>query len=300
MNDFAEAHPTSDVSSTNTLSISLTGPFLYVFQPGHIKTTVDIYAPFCPYHEAGIFFSRASVSETDLWKCAQSHDPTLTNADRIYAVSGEGIHKNTHKPQTPTIQRHSKDKEDNIRILGVGDSSADLSPRLDKMMFGLCLPRPKYVLPLYCDKVEVVPDFKTIPSNTFSLYCTGLRFFYEWDVGTPIVLEIPTGEPVYITPPVFCELPKMADIEIRYAGLDIADQNDRHSDARSCFASLATLAGVKHWLNYGDGLGCPTNPGHASNSCPGSALDPCAQVGHLPEYHTGADCHAPIIVTGLD
>lgn len=296
MDDIAEILEREGALQTDTLSITLSGPFVYVFNPGHVKTTVDIYAPFCPYHEAGIFFSRGSVSETELWKCAQSRMPGLCDADRIYTVYGEGMRRNTEMPKVVPPSRNAKEYV-GIQIIGVTDGTS-IALRLDKMMFNISLPRPKYVFPLYFDKVEVVPDFDTAPTNSFSEYCTGLRFFYDWDSRTPIVLTIPTGEPVDITPPVFSDLPKLADIEIRYSGLDIADANDMHSDARSCFASLSTLAGLKHWLNYGDGRGCPTNPGHSSN--PGGAIsDPCSVIGHYPDFHTGADCHAPIIVAGL-
>jgi hypothetical protein len=287
-----------DRSVCGTLAISFSGPFFYIFQAGHINTSVDIYAPYCPYHEAGFFYSRASVSETDLWKCALSkqHGETLTGAARTYCIKGDGIRVNTNKPQiiSPVYPEDRASKD--VKIIGVGDGTP-FAPRLDKMMFRLSVPRPKYVYPLYADLLEVVPDYNTVPSNKYDDYCTGLRFFYEWNADEPIFLEIPSGDSVDVTPPVFCHLPLMAEIELRYAGMGLADEIDAHSDARSCFASLAILAGVERWLNYGDGLGSPTNPGHAS-SPDGTAPDPCGTL--RPRFHTGADCDAPIMAMGLD
>ena len=301
MNDTAEASVQNGTSSSDVLSITLNGPFLYVFHPGHVNRTVDIYAPFCPYHEAGIFYSRNSVSETDLWKCALSKS-ALANCDRTYAIRGGGILENIDKPTIvgPANQTEAKDLV--IELIGVGDNTV-FAPRFDKMMFSLSVPRPKWIYPLYYDYVEVVQDYKTAAKGAYQYYCTGLRFFYEWDSESRISLQIPSTDTVDITPPIFDKGPELssADIEVRYAGLNVADENDPHSDARSCFASLTTLGGVEHWLNYGDGRGSPTNP------CPTPSTDPtnpppgpCACLGHVPRLHTGADCYAPILVLGLD
>jgi hypothetical protein len=70
----------------------------------------------------------------------------------------------------------------------------------------------------------------------------------------------PQNTDLCITSPFYPQLPQPGDIEIRYDGIGLEDENDPHSDARACFASLASLAGTEWWLYYDDGLGCPTNP----------------------------------------
>jgi hypothetical protein len=298
MNDLSETPIHHCEWSKDVLSITFSGPFLYVFHPGHVNTTVDIYAPFCPYHAAGIFYSRSSVSETDLWKCALSKDHSLTKTERTYALKGAGIHVSAKNPQviTPFPQAGIQ-----VNILGHGDGTV-FAPRIDKMMFSLSVPRPKYIYPLYYDFVEVIRGYKTTPSYKYLYYCTGLRFLYEWNSQYPINLTIPSGDAVDITPPVFGQLPRpwSADIEVRYAGCDLADENDPHSDARSCFASLVNLAGVEHWLNYGDGHGSPTNLCHTPPIDPhATAPGPCECLGPV-HLHTGGDCYAPVMVAGLD
>ena len=93
----------------------------------------------------------------------------------------------------------------------------------------------------------------------------------------------------------------MGDIEIRYQGLGLADENDMHSDARSCFASMAALAGVEWWLNYGDCKGSPTN-GSKGSKDEAKSSGPCAgSNGKVTIHnHTGGDCHAASLVNGLD
>jgi len=235
----------------------------------------------------------------------------LPGAERIYSIHGDGIQANPSNPSVinpayPPVAHHADQ-----RILKLGNETT-LAPRLDKMLFRLSVPRPQYIFPLYFDNVEVVAGYDQMPTNHLAGHCTGLRFFYVWDAMSAIKLVIPSGYTLEFTPPVFTELPTIADIEVRYEGLNLADENDPHSDARSCFASLATLAGVEMWLNYGDGRSSPTNPSCASGNVYGDP-QPCEGVteplaGQRPNtedrpsllLHTGADCYAPIIVSGLD
>jgi hypothetical protein len=159
------------------------------------------------------------------------------------------------------------------------------------MLFRLSVPKPEYIYPLYCDCLEVVTGYDTDPTNILTAHCTGLRFFYRWHPGSPIFLRPPAGEMPTITPPIFREFDTVADIEVRYEGLNLNDENDPHADSRSCFASLAVLAGVEQWLNYNDGKTSPTNPSHCKNLKP---------IGPRLLVHSGGDCHSPQIAVGLN
>jgi hypothetical protein len=288
---------------TIALSITFNGPLFFRFNKGS-DTTVDIYAPYCPYHEAGFFYTDGSFSETSLWQCAQSSVSQPASLHRHYSIYGTGIEVNSKEPEILPRSYPPNDKTANAAAVIVTTKALQYpTPRLDKKLFRLTVPRPEYVYPLYPDLVEVVPDYNpSSVKNQLVHHPTGLRFFYRWDAASQIELKIPAHKACNITPPVFGGLPSISDIEVRYQGLDLADENDPHSDARSCFSSLAALAGSTCWLNYGDGMSTPTNPSPIPPPA-GITPGPCAGVGdparHL-EVHTGGDCHAAVIVDGLD
>jgi hypothetical protein len=301
MDNLAGYSSHKDASSAITLSITFSGPLLYDFAPADGSNSVIIYAPYCPYHLAAFFYSINSLSEADLWKCAQSRSHR-DGMKRAYTITGSGIITNPYKPVviTPSYPMgfSSGFPKRGTQTL----PSGYFAPRTDKMLFQLTLPCPGYVHALYYDKVEIVPKFDQPPNNNnIAPHFTGLRFFYAWDAKSPIQLQIPSGDTFDIEPPVFREFPTLADIEVRYEGLGLTDDDDPHSDARSCFASLATLAGLEWWLNYGDGKSSPTNP--SSGATPLPVPGPCAGMnsgGGRLELHTGGDCHAAVIVNGLD
>jgi hypothetical protein len=271
-----------------TLSVSFYGPLLFDFRPR--SQWVDIYAPYCPYHLAGFFFDDFSYSETLLWQGAQQA-AQLDPAARAYTLHADGLAAHRGRPtvlQPATLAGAPPlYQPKNIRV------------QKDKVLFKLTVPRPELIYPLYTDNVQIVESATKKPKvwNQFQHYATGLRFFYRWDALSSVLLDVPGGSSVNLTPPLLDTLTPdlnqaMASIEVRYQGLGILDQNDVHSDARACFASLITLAGLTAWLNYGDGKGAPTsltpNPPR-----PGSGP---IQVRSI----TGADCHAPVILNNLD
>jgi hypothetical protein len=308
----------------SALSITFNGPMLYDFVPQGANGTVDIYVPFCPYHEAGFFFSDGSYSEVDLWNCALKSRRRRDTIQRTYRI--EGLSPNGELPTalvstfppgltlatiTPPEGSKSKKKKapagaNSVYILRLDGKrrrgrSKGLPPTISKAMFKLSVPMPRYIGGLYYDNLEVVVNSGTTPNGSFIPHCTALRFIYDWDAASKVSLIIPDGSSREITPPVYDELPAMADIEVRYEGLNIADENDPHSDARACFASLSALAGTTWWLSYNDGMSCPTNPSLPTGARP-VPRDPCATGGPhrgVP-FHTGADCHAPAIVNGLE
>jgi hypothetical protein len=281
---------TNNFPTNISLSITFRGPFLYVFPPvkgDDPNPVVDIYAPYCPYHEAGFFYSDYSYSETELWKEAQKRGNPPTH--RKYTIDGDGITAYARNPDIidPVYLPYPNDPLGGGPILQPGSGDTP-SLRHHKMLFHLSVPRPRFIYPLYCDSVEVVKSYSTGPSGTSSQYGTALRFFYEWDTDSIITLTPPGLRPLSLTPPIVPELPSYGDIEIRYEGLGITDNNDPHSDSRSCFADLVTLAGLEWWLSYKDGLSTPSNPSNAHGPRPYST-----------HAHTGADCYAPSLVIGL-
>jgi hypothetical protein len=283
-----------------TLSIIFQGPLVFDFgiiSANGANPTVDVYAPYCPYHEAGFFYEDFSYSETDLWLAANGGvSPTPSGGlARAYTIQGSGITACTGAPtqlnpvRPPTVLgRISNDPV----LKPVPSDKAQVVP--EKILFRTTVPRPWLIYPLYCDSVEVVKGFSTTPQGNLLACATGLRFLYPWVVGSDIYLYPPGTKPPVtttgakdITPPAGNDLPDHGSIDVRYQGLEIQDRNDTHSDARSCFASVATLAGVTEWwLNYGDGMTSPTNPSKPSKL-------------PQPRSHTAGDCGAPAIVLGL-
>lgn len=172
-----------------------------------------------------------------------------------------------------------------------------------KVMFQFTVPRPSHIYPLYCDEVQIVKSFDEAPGQyaLMPIHATGLRFLYVWDSSTKIYLyapgtcpskNTPPSKGVYeITPPAAGNCHGLADhgsIDIRYQGFEQLDRNDPHSDARSCFASLATMAGATQWwLDYGDGLAAPAD-----------ATMPPDLIQNFTSY-TGGDCGAPVIGRGI-
>jgi hypothetical protein len=311
------------------LSISFSGPMFFDFSTNASRGRVEIHVPYCPYHEAAFFFQRHSYSESDLYACALKNHGGTASA-RCYSIDIGGLQLTPPsplpiisafpkgKPLATTTPIVTSSKEQSTRAPSTADSIYVLSidglksqhslnnfpTCLSKHLFQFSVPMPNYLSSLYTDKVQILP-LSGKPTGTFQEHATALRFYYEWDGNSDIVLNAPNGLSRMITPPLYKELPSIGDIEIRYEGIDLEDDNDPHSDARSCFASLVALAGTDWWLNYGDGRTTPTSP-VLPPSVP-KPRDPCDnyddgrleyEAGRL-EIKTGADCHAPIITTGL-
>jgi hypothetical protein len=290
------------------LSITFQGPFLFDFKntpANDPNATVDIYAPYCPYHEAGFFFGDSSYSETEIWStihggtCPPSPTAGLS---RRYVINGNGIQACGGIPvQLNPVQPPRTNPPSNNDPILKPESGDGAKIVTEKILFQVTVPRPSFIYPLYCDTVNLVKGFSTPPSQIVQVYATGLRFYYAWDNCTKIQLFCPQldpttkipgfGVPQDITPPSSgncASLPDHGDIEIRYQGLGMLDRNDRHSDARSCFANLAILAGLNEWwLNYEDRMATPSNPSRPYR--PGQSF----------ESFTGGDCLSPIVALGF-
>ncbi|HEY2470165.1 MAG TPA: hypothetical protein VGI45_20360 [Terracidiphilus sp.] len=306
------------------LSISFSGPMFFDFASNLKDGVVDIYVPYCPYHEAGVFFLRHSYSETDLYACALKFK-TQDQVERAYRITADGIppryslptpikssypagkRSATHNPSSKldsALKTKTEQDPEHIYILSIDNGSERAKERLPtsvcKRLFKLSVPMPAYLGTLYTDHLQVLPGSGSIEDVAFE-HCTALRFYYEWDAESKVYLRAPCHLVRNITPPVYDELPLISDIEIRYEGINLQDGNDPHSDARSCFASLTSLAGTDWWLYYDDGRTSPTGPILPLTQCPPIERDPCDDYEHGGGLHirTGADCHAPIITTGL-
>jgi|GEM_PF-6714229 len=284
----SQPHSSPRTTTPVTLSVSFYGPLLYDFRSR--SPWIDIYAPYCPNHLAGFFFDDFSYSETLLWQNAQQA-AQLDPAKRAYTLHADGLA--AHRGRPTVLQPAT--------LAGAPPLYQPKNVRLqkDKVLFKLAVPRPELIYPLYTDNVQIVESAtkKPKPWNQFQHYATGLRFFYRWDALSAVLLDVPGGSSVNLTPPLLDTLTpelhqSVASIEVRYQGLSILDQNDAHSDARACFASLTTLAGLTAWLNYGDGKGAPTNPAPNPPRPSTGPIQTCSI--------TGADCHAPVILNNLD
>ena len=285
----------SKTTTTATLAITFSGPFVYEF-PDLTKldgsARVNVYAPYCPYHSAGFYFSTGAVSEIDL--CSGSG--TVAGVPRHYTVDSDGIEQVRALPAVMPTRDPSRERSKAPLPAPFFRLQPQTAIRLDKVMFSLSLPLPHSVFPLYLDSLEIVDGYATVPSNDMTPYCTALRFFYHWHSSKGICLKSSTGNSAQITPPVPVGFAAYGDIAIRLEGLSLLDETDRHSDARSCFASLINLVGREMWLNYGDGMSSPTNPSRCGRVEPTSRV---AKTDGLATAHPGGDCYAPAIVIGL-
>jgi hypothetical protein len=142
--------------------------------------------------------------------------------------------------------------------------------------------------------LEVVPASDIVTGN-FTEHSTALRFYCEWDAKNNIVLNAPCGLSRGITPPIYSELPCISDIEIRCEGLGIEERQ------RPAFRRPILLC-------ERDGTGGNrlvaklfTDPNALPTSLPKTAPNPCDNYDKYVKAHlkTDADCHSPIITTGL-
>lgn len=220
------------------LSITFRGPFVFSF-PALSTGNVDVYAPKCDGHFAGIFWTDNACPVTGLDSQGGNH---------TYAIAGNGI-----APSAGALS-----------LLGAAVVSvASGVPAAAKASFHLAVPRPKIVYGILPEQSEIVGKNFSSPTGVLSSYATGVRFYYDWD-GTEVSLSRPaythpktgrTSAPPNqdITPPYGDPLPQFGDIEVQYGGPKSSDSD--HLDAIACFKQIADLAGVPWWLSYYDAGG---------------------------------------------
>jgi hypothetical protein len=238
------------------LSITFRGPFVFSIQ----SNTVDVYAPKCDGHLAGISWTDGESPIEGLHKGGGNH---------TYSITGSGVTSNTGS----------------IAQSGLGKIPAvsSGSPQTQFAYFHILVPRPKIIYRVNADTVEIVQS-SAGPQGATDSYATSLRFYYDWVVGSSVLLSPPVypfpptaanpaPPPITITPPGGAPLPEYGDIEIQYDGPGSGDPD--HLDAIACFDQIAQLAGVSWWLNY-------YNPS-----------------GGGAQLRTGSDCKAVPLVFGI-
>lgn len=242
----------------STLQLSFHGPFLYRFTRGQ----VEIYAPKCPGHTAGLFTAKNEVPLTGRHRYGNS---------RCYRIAGP-----VFTPPLPLPSTHFHEPD---TIL---DASKDAKPALHTAYFCLTVPLPQIVVPLLPNDVEVVDNSTNPPGKPTGILApraTGLRFYYEADLSKTLALTLDESTaPAWIAD---FDAPSLgqdfADAEIRYASA--APEVQEHGDAVECFDRIAGLTGVDWWLCYDD----PSNP-----------------HGTQPFVKSGGDCKAPILTIGKE
>lgn len=210
------------------LAISFRGPFVFVVG----DMAVDVYAPRCQGHTAGVFTARNEYPLYGLYKSGCRY---------TYKLSGDGI-----SPNAGDIAYLPPSTSSDGAFLDA-PADCDINPQL--VYFHIVLPRPAIMYGLNTTTVAVVGA----PSASVLDWATGARFYYQCDFSQPITLTPPFGPAVDITPPCGAGkanslLPDFGDIDFEYRGPNVVD-ND-HDDAMTCFTSITQLAGLDWWLQY--------------------------------------------------
>jgi hypothetical protein len=222
-----------------TLAITFNGPFVFSVESDHI----DVFAPKCDDHLAGVFWTTSEYPITGLSKGGGQH---------TYTIAGKGINPDgapkqvSHLPVKPGTNG------------GLLPGPAGAKPKTSYAYFHIQVPLPKIIYGMNADSVEVVKD-DAGPTGAKADYATGVRLYYDWTVGSAVLLQLPFYQPangglaapsIPITPPSGNGLPDYGDIEFQYRGPASGDSD--HDDAISCFENIADLGGVNWWLSYYD------------------------------------------------
>lgn len=235
------------------LQLSFHGPFLYRFAPNH----VELYAPKCPGHTAGLFTAKNEIPFTGRHRYGNG---------RRYEITGPVF----GSPATQPPQFHDPDGT-------ILDASKVAKPVLHKAHFCLIVPLPQIVYPLQPHEVEVV-DNSTVPpgqpTGSLKRRATGLRFYYQADLSKNLMVTLDgSNAPAWIADFDATALGHdFADAEVRYSS--DTPELGKHQDALECFDHIAALAGVDWWLSFED----PSKP-----------------HGAEPFVHKATDCMAAIL-----
>ena len=236
----------------DTLQISFFGPFLYRFK----ATQVEVYAPKCPGHTAGIFCTK---NEAPL-PGQHRHGDTLA-----YRVQGP-----VFTPPAPLPYPKIYDPAKSIL-----DVSSVIQPALDKASFCVIVPTPQTVTPMNPTLVQVIDESTATPTTSYLKRATGLRFFYDADLTKAMTLSVDNSSAPAQN--FGFEAPNLGfnfdDAYVRYASATPEDPD--HEDAMHCFDLIAELAGVNWWVNYQDPQKAPGTQGF---------------------FRSGNDCRAPILM----
>ena len=210
------------------LAISFRGPFVFEVD----DKTVNVYAPRCEGHTAGVFTARNEYPLYGLYKSGYRY---------TYELCARGISPNPND----IIYLPPSTSSDGAFLDAPAD--CDINPQL--VYFRIVLPKPVIMYGLNTTTAAVVGA----PNAELLDWATGARLYYECDFSQRITLRPPFGSEVDITPPSSADdpttlLPAIGDIDFEYRGPNVAD--DDHNDAMTCFANIAQLVGLDWWLQY--------------------------------------------------
>ena len=233
-----------------TLEISFLGPFAYLFRPA--SNSIDIYAPKCPGHRGAIY---SAVDQHPL----RGRD--CNGADYKYVLSSPGI----------TLGQGTIDTTTNML-----QTKSPLSATADPY-FCLNVPMPALIHGINQDPVEVLQSASAKPTGKPVPTVTSLRFYYIYNLTSPITVTKPLCGPnpwtlnsIYPTIPGSAKIDH-ADITVRYAST--LEEDADHSDAQDCFRRMCALLGLDWWTSYDD------------------------ITGDGVFVRSGVDCRAPIVVS---
>lgn len=226
------------------LAVTFRGPFAFSIE----TLCVNVFAAKCDSHRAAIFTVN---SEYPL--CGRHRK----GGGYVYFLKCDGI-KNNLDP----IEYISGNED------WILDTPAEKKVDPAQANFCLSVPRPKRIYAVSPASTEVV---KGDPTGNFSDYATGLRFFYDCDLGKDIFLVTPEPKDLPLSLKNLPSLPVYGDLDVRYVGPEADDAE--HLDAISCFDQTMKLVNLDWWLNYGQ-----------------------ANSGALTR--TGADCKSLAVVVG--
>jgi len=208
-----------------TLEISFYGPFFYNLK----ADPVEIYAPRCLGHKAGIF---SANNEGPLH--GRHHD----GCNHRYALGGSAF-----TPPNPLPPINIYDPKSIIL-----DASAAAKPVYDAAHFCLLVPVPQIIYGINRALMEVVKG--ATPTGKLNWQATGLRFCYDADLTQTVTLSL-QGKVIWSSDFVAPNLKlSQADVYVRYAANTPEDQD--HEDAQHCFDLIAELGGIKWWLCHED------------------------------------------------
>jgi hypothetical protein len=210
------------------LALTFTGPFVIVLE----TSSVDVYAPKCPDHHAGIFTPN---DQYPICGCFRN------GGDYVYTLSLHGVDNNLDPISIP--------QQTESRIVDAQDGS-----KVDPAYANFCInvPRPKIIFPINPANTEVVTGQS--PTGNPSDRATGMRFYYDCaDLSKAVISLIPPppdgSNALALNIDNLPSLPNYADIDITYA--DPAGDDTEHVDAMSCFDNTMQLLGLDWWLYYG-------------------------------------------------
>jgi hypothetical protein len=231
-----------------TLEVSFYGPFFYNLK----ANPVEVYAPKCPGHKAGIFSAKSE------WPLHGRHQDGV---DLKYSLGGS-----VFTPPAPVPPINIYDPQGIIL-----DASASAKPKYDTANFCLLVPVPQVIYGINPAPMEVVTG--AVPTGKPKSQATGLRFCYNADLTQVVTLSV-LGTTIWKSDFVAPALGfSQADVYVRYADNTPEDQD--HEDAEECFDLIAGLGGVPWWLCYEDfqhpGL-ISTPFARAGNDCRAAAM----------------------------